>query len=101
MSDELPESPESVAQSQRQTVVLMAVLVEGGLLAGASFLGWMIDRPPLRHFAWTPRAVLWGVAATVPIALLFFLFLAGRSALSSASRSLVRTSSALYSLLAR
>jgi CAAX protease family protein len=75
MSDELPESPESVADAQRQTVVLLAVLVEGGLLAGASFLGWMIDQPPLRHFAWTGRAVLWGVVATVPLVLLFSLFL--------------------------
>ncbi len=75
MSDEVPESPESVAQSQRQTVVLMAVLVEGGLLAGASFLGWMIDQPPLRHFAWTPQGALWGVAATVPLVLFLFLFL--------------------------
>jgi membrane protease YdiL (CAAX protease family) len=75
MSDELPESPESVAASQRQTVVLLAVLVEGGLLAGASFLGWMIDHPPLRHFAWTPQAALWGLAATLPVVLLFFVFL--------------------------
>jgi membrane protease YdiL (CAAX protease family) len=75
MSEELPESPESVAQSQRQTVVLLAVLVEGGLLVGASFLGWMIDQPPLRQFAWTPQGALWGVAATVPILLLFFVFL--------------------------
>jgi uncharacterized protein len=75
MADELPESPESDLDARRQTVVLLAVLVEGGLLAGASLLGWMMDHPPLRHFAWTWQAVLWGVAATIPLALLFFLFL--------------------------
>jgi membrane protease YdiL (CAAX protease family) len=74
MSDELPESPESVAEEQRRTVVLLAILVEGGLLAGASLLGWMIDQPPLLHFAWTLQGVLWGLAATVPVVLLFFLF---------------------------
>ena len=74
MSDELPESPESVAEEQRRTVVLLAILVEGGLLAGASLLGWMIDQPPLLHFAWTIQGVLWGIAATVPIVGLFFLF---------------------------
>jgi membrane protease YdiL (CAAX protease family) len=75
MVDELPESPESDAEARRQTVVLLAILVEGGLLASASLLGWMIDRPPLRHFDWTWQAVLWGIAATVPLVLLFFLFL--------------------------
>jgi uncharacterized protein len=75
MSDELPDTPESIAASQRQTVVLLAILVEGGLLVGASILGWMIDRDPLRHFAWTGAAVLWGVAATVPLMILFGLFL--------------------------
>jgi membrane protease YdiL (CAAX protease family) len=75
MPDELPESPESVADSQRQTVVLLAVLVEGGLLVGASFLGWALDQPPLLHFAWTASAVLWGVAATLPLLALFFLLL--------------------------
>lgn len=75
MSDELPESPESDAAEQRRTVVLLAILVEGGLLAGASFLGWIIDQPPLLHFDWTVPAVLWGLAATAPLLVLFFLFL--------------------------
>jgi hypothetical protein len=75
MADELPESPESDADARRQSVVLLAVFVEGGLLAAASLLGWIIDRPPLRHFAWTWQGVLWGVAATVPLVLFFFLFL--------------------------
>ncbi len=75
MADEPPQSPESDAAAQRHTVVLLAVLIEGGLLAAASLLGWIIDQPPLRYFAWTPAAALWGVAATVPLVVLFFLFL--------------------------
>ena len=75
MSDELPETPESVAEARRQTVVLLAVLIEGGLLAGASLLGWMIDQPPLRFFQWTLGAVLWGVLAVLPLAALFSLMI--------------------------
>jgi membrane protease YdiL (CAAX protease family) len=74
MADELPESPESQLDARRQTVVLLAVLVEGGLLAGASMLGWLLNKPPLRNFDWTWQAVLWGIGATIPLLLLFFLF---------------------------
>jgi membrane protease YdiL (CAAX protease family) len=74
MPDELRESPESDAEVRRQTVVLLAILIEGGLLAAASLLGWMIDQPPLRFFEWTLPAVFWGIAATVPLLALFFLF---------------------------
>ena len=74
MSDEFPESPESDLEARRQTVVLLAVLVEGGLLASASLLGWMIDQPPLRFFAWTLRGVFWGVVAALPLVALFFVF---------------------------
>src|SRR5262249_3234423 len=75
MSEELPESPESDMEARRQTVVLLAIFVEGGLLAGASLLGWMLDQPPLRFFNWTPWAALWCAAATLPLLVLFFVFL--------------------------
>lgn len=75
MSDEIPESPEAELEARRQTVVLLAVLVEGGLLAAASLLGWTIDQPPLRFFDWTLRGVLWGVVASLPLLGLFFVFL--------------------------
>lgn len=72
MSDDVPESPESAAEAQRRTVVLLAVLVEGGLLAGASLFGWMVGKSP--RFVWNLQAPLWGIAATAPLMLLFFLF---------------------------
>jgi membrane protease YdiL (CAAX protease family) len=72
MSDDMPESTEPDWEARRQTVVLLAVFFEGGLLAAASVLGWMIDQPPLRFFDWTLRAVLWGVVAALPLLLLFF-----------------------------
>lgn len=75
MSDDLPESPESDMAARRQTVVLLAILVEGGLLVSASLLGWMLDQPPLRSFYWTLGAVGWGIVATLPLLVLFFVFL--------------------------
>jgi membrane protease YdiL (CAAX protease family) len=73
MSEELPESPEPDAAAQRHTVVLLAIFIEGGLLFLASLLGWLFDQPPLLHFYWTLSGVLWGVGATVPLIVLFFL----------------------------
>jgi membrane protease YdiL (CAAX protease family) len=74
MSEEYPESPESDLESRRQTVVLLAVLVEGGLLASASVFGWMVDQPPLLFFKWTLWGAVWGVVAAVPLVFLFFVF---------------------------
>lgn len=73
MPEELPESPESDAAAQRHTVVLLAILVEGGLLTLASLLGWIFDQSPLLHFDWTVQGALWGVGATIPLIVLFFL----------------------------
>jgi membrane protease YdiL (CAAX protease family) len=74
MSKEFPESPESDLEARRLTVVLLAAVVEGGMLVAASILGWMLDQPPLRYFQWTLRAIFWGVAAAVPPVTLFFVF---------------------------
>lgn len=75
MSDEFPQSPEAEQEARRLTVVLLAVLVEGGLLVAAGLLGWSIDQPPVRFFDWTLWGVLWGVVAAVPLLVLFFVFL--------------------------
>ncbi|MHB1424945.1 MAG: CPBP family intramembrane glutamic endopeptidase [Gemmataceae bacterium] len=72
MSDEVPESPESEWEARRQTVVLLAVFVEGGLLAAAALMGWAIDQPPLRSLDWTLKAVFWGIAAALPLVAFFF-----------------------------
>src|SRR5262249_46166252 len=59
--------------TQRQTVVLLAVVVEGGLIVLAWLLGWLLDVPPLRTFDWDFRAALWGAAAPLPLMVLFSL----------------------------
>jgi membrane protease YdiL (CAAX protease family) len=59
----------------RQTIVLLAILVEGGLIVLAWALGWLLDRLPLQTFAWDPLDALCGVLATVPMLLLFLTLL--------------------------
>lgn len=65
MSDDKP--------SDRQVIVFLAVLVEGGMVLLAWALGWLVHQLPLRRFSWDASAALWGAAATVPLLILFFL----------------------------
>jgi membrane protease YdiL (CAAX protease family) len=61
--------------THRQTVVLLAILVEGGLIVLAWSLGWLLDQLPLRTLSWSWLGALWGVLATAPMMALFFLML--------------------------
>jgi membrane protease YdiL (CAAX protease family) len=45
----------------------MFVLLEAGLGPLALALGWVLKQPPLANFAWDHEAVLWGLAASVPM----------------------------------
>jgi membrane protease YdiL (CAAX protease family) len=74
MAEPAPEDPQSeepTPADPRQTVVLLAIFVEGGLMLIATVLGWLLKQPPLEHFAWDGWAVLLGVAAAVPLVLVF------------------------------
>jgi len=51
----------------RESLVLLAVLVEGGLGVLALALGWWLACPPLQTLRWTPGAFAVGVAAAVPM----------------------------------
>jgi membrane protease YdiL (CAAX protease family) len=59
-------------ESTREPIVLLAIVVEGGLLLSAWVLGWMLEQPPLKRFQWTLQGALQGVAATVPMLGLFW-----------------------------
>src|SRR5262245_3201005 len=59
--------------THRQTVVLLAILIEGGLIVLAWSLGWLLDVLPLRTFYWSWSGALWGLLATAPMMVLFFL----------------------------
>ncbi len=75
MDEGPPEAPASGGPSERRAVVLLAVLVEGGLILLAWVLGWLLGQSPLRTFAWDGPGALWGLAGTVPMVLLFLLML--------------------------
>jgi membrane protease YdiL (CAAX protease family) len=53
------------------TIVLVAVLVEGGLALLAVFLGRLFGQAMLLDLSWDPGGWLWGAAAAVPMAALF------------------------------
>jgi membrane protease YdiL (CAAX protease family) len=76
MSQEPPDPPESEdggGDPGRETIVLLAILVEGGLLVLATVLGWAFDKPPLHVMTWNATGVLEGVAAALPMVAVFFL----------------------------
>lgn len=55
----------------RRQFLNLAALAEGGCFVLALGLGWLADIDPLGTIRWTWTAVLWGVAATAPMLLLF------------------------------
>lgn len=71
MADDTPELPEGTETISRTVIVRLAIVVEGGLLILASFLGWLLDEPPLAQLAWTWTAALQGALAVLPLLILF------------------------------
>jgi membrane protease YdiL (CAAX protease family) len=51
----------------------LAAVFEGGLLVVALGLGWLLDVEPLESFAWRWADLAWGLAAAVPLVVLFLL----------------------------
>src|SRR5262245_41295305 len=62
----------SEVQSARNTIVLLAVLIEGGLVAGSLALGWLFDHRPLGRFALSVPGLLLGLAGAAPMVAMFF-----------------------------
>jgi membrane protease YdiL (CAAX protease family) len=54
-------------------LVQFGVLFEGGLGVAAWLLGWLLKQPPLKDFRWDAGAAALGVAASLPMLLLFLL----------------------------
>jgi membrane protease YdiL (CAAX protease family) len=61
--------------AQRQVVVTLAIVVEGGMIVLAWVFGWLVDQPPLLYFSWDLRAALYGVVAALPMLALFLVLL--------------------------
>ncbi len=56
-----------------QHFALTAAAFEGGLVAVAIVLGWLLGQPPLETFRPDLRGAAWGIAATLPLAGLFWI----------------------------
>jgi uncharacterized protein len=74
MVEELLEEPED-DHPKRAIVILLAVFFEFALAPISLVFGWLVGHPPLARFSWSMEAALWGVAATVPLVLLFLAML--------------------------
>jgi membrane protease YdiL (CAAX protease family) len=74
MSEGPPEPPPTDAPppDPRQTVVLLAIFVQGGLFVAAVVLGWLLDQSPLNELDWDFAGLLYGLLATAPLVLIFF-----------------------------
>jgi uncharacterized protein len=73
VEEHLPEPEDD--HPKRAAIILFAVFFEFGLAPLSLVLGWLLGHPPLAQFAWSPEAFLWGVAATVPLVVLFLAML--------------------------
>jgi membrane protease YdiL (CAAX protease family) len=58
---------------RRETVLVLAVAFEGGLAVLAWAIGWLVAQPPWDRLFWEPRDFTLGLAATVPLLVLFAL----------------------------
>jgi membrane protease YdiL (CAAX protease family) len=78
MADE-PEQPspseEEPLPDPRSLMVLLAIVVEGGLILAAWGLGWLFRKPPLEKFFWDLGEAALGAVAALPLLGLFFVCL--------------------------
>jgi membrane protease YdiL (CAAX protease family) len=65
-------SPHDSWLNERMRILLLAVAAEGGFIGLAYVIGWFTDTPPLLHFQWSALGALEGVAATLPLVVVFF-----------------------------
>jgi membrane protease YdiL (CAAX protease family) len=59
-------------QAARNLVVGLAITVEGGLIAAAWLLGWLLDVSALGRFEFEWEGAAWGLLAAVPMLVGFF-----------------------------
>src|SRR5665213_3231749 len=77
MSDDEPEADEPSAieedpNAARFRMVLLAVLIEGGLVLLALFIGWLFDKNPLSRLKLDLAGVGWGLVAALPMLAAFY-----------------------------
>jgi uncharacterized protein len=74
MEDDHLQEPEN-DRPGREVIVMLAVFFEAGLAPLSLVLGWIFGHPPLEHFVWSMNDAVLGVAATVPLVLMFLAML--------------------------
>jgi membrane protease YdiL (CAAX protease family) len=57
----------------RRRILVLAVLVEGGLVGVAPLLGWCLGVLHWEQWRWDAPAIGWGILITMPMVALFFL----------------------------
>jgi membrane protease YdiL (CAAX protease family) len=68
-------SEEGDEKGEPRSIVWLAMAVEGGLIGVAWLVGWLVGQMPLEFFFWNAREALIGLAATLPMLILFFVCL--------------------------
>lgn len=74
MVQDPPEDPEDELPSHA-VVIIFAVFFEAGLAPFSLILGWLLGHPPLIGFAWRLADAAWGMAAAIPLVILFLAML--------------------------
>jgi membrane protease YdiL (CAAX protease family) len=74
MEEDLLQEPQE-DKPGREVIIIFAVFFEAGLAPLSLILGWFFGHPPLEHFVWSTSDALLGVAATIPLVLMFLAML--------------------------
>lgn len=74
MDDDFQRPPQRETRPLRH-FALMAAVFEGGLVAVAMGLGWLVGQDPLQSFRWSLADAGWGLVATLPLLALLWLCL--------------------------
>jgi uncharacterized protein len=74
MEDDLLPEPED-DRPGREVIIMLAVFFEVGLAPLSLLLGWLLGHPPLGHFVWSWNDAFLGVAATIPLVVMFLAML--------------------------
>jgi membrane protease YdiL (CAAX protease family) len=74
MEEDLLQGPEN-DQPGREVIIIFAVFFEAGLAPLSLLLGWVFGHSPLESLKWSGSGALWGVAAAIPLVLVFLAIL--------------------------
>jgi len=70
MEEDLLQEPEE-DQPGREVIIIFFVFFEAGLAPLSLGLGWLLGHRPLERFGWSVRDATWGIAAAIPLILMF------------------------------